>query len=90
MYQFLTKVITARKQLKIWDYPHIERYADDHFYSFSRGKMLVALTNQVGGTQERNITYHPYKDGEVICNIFYELDCIKVPQFGFNLYLLNG
>jgi len=43
----------------------VERYCDDTFFAFTRGKALVALTNvgSTGGDVKRTITYHPYSDG---------------------------
>lgn len=48
------------------------RYADDTFYAFTRGSTFVALTN--GGSKQpqisRNITYHPYSNGQKLCNLY--------------------
>lgn len=90
MYKFLATVIHARKRYQIWNQPQVERYADYEFYAYSRGQFLVALTNKVGGTVSKFISYHPFSNGQVICNIFYpENDCITV-NGGFNVSLLNG
>ena len=71
MYGFLGKVNEARKKLKIWEHEQVERYVDGEFFSYSRGKMLVCITHQVGGTVTKQISYHPFAVGETICNIFY-------------------
>lgn len=90
MYQFIAKINSARKRFQIWNSPQVERYVDNQFFAYSRGKLFVALTNQVGGTVQRFISYHPFSNGEVICNIFYpDTDCITVSG-GFNIYLVNG
>ena len=90
MYIFLAKINAARKKYQIWSYPQVERYVDSQFFAFSRGKFLVALTNQVSGGVQKFISYHPFANGDVICNIFYpDTDCITVSG-GFNVYLLNG
>lgn len=53
--------------------------------------MLVCITKQVGGGVQKFISYHPFTNGQVICNIFYpDTDCITVTSSGFNVYLLNG
>ena len=44
-YKLIQTVNAQRKLSKIWDERIIEAYVDDTFYSFSRGKFLVALTN---------------------------------------------
>ena len=90
MYGFLGKINAARKRFQIWGQPQVERYVDNEFYAFSRGKFLVSITNKVSGGVQKFITYHPFSNGEVICNIFYPTtDCITV-NGGFNVYLANG
>ena len=55
-----------------------------------RGEFLVALTNS-GSTQQRQVTYTPFSEGTVVCNIFYPTtDCQSVTNQGVNVYLLNG
>jgi alpha-amylase len=52
--------------------------------------MLVLLTNRVSGTITKHISYHPYTNGQIICNVFYPTtDCITVNN-GFAVYLVNG
>ena len=63
MYQYLKKVIEARKLHRIWDQPQVERYADYEFFCFSRGKFLVATTNKVSGTVSKFVSYHPFSNG---------------------------
>ena len=45
MYQYVTLLNKLRKDLKVWDYPHVEVLVDDSFYAFTRGTTLIALTN---------------------------------------------
>lgn len=88
-YKLIATVNAQRKASAIWNSGMVERYVDDSFYAFSRGEFLVALTNN-GGTQERKVTYHPFSEGETVCNIFYPTtDCQKVSG-GVDVYLLNG
>lgn len=90
MYVFLRTVIEARKRHQIWNSDQIERYADSEVFVFSRGKFLVCTTNRVYSTVSKTISYHPFSNGEVICNIFYPTsDCITV-NGSFQIYLLNG
>ena len=90
MYVFLRTVIEARKKHQIWNYDQIERYADSEIYAFSRGKFLVCTTNRVTSSVSKSISYHPFSNGEVICNIFYPTsDCITV-NGDIPVYLLNG
>jgi alpha-amylase len=59
-------------------------------FAFSRGKFLVVTTNRIYSTVTRNISYHPFSNGEVICNVFFPTsDCITV-NGQFQVWLLNG
>ncbi|EFA77339.1 putative alpha-amylase [Heterostelium album PN500] len=93
LYQFIRTVVLFVKQQSLYQYPQIQRYADDSFYAFTRGDTFVALTN--GGSNQgqisRTITYQPYQDGTTLCNIFWPTeDCIKVVDGQFTIYLDNG
>ena len=90
MYGFIGKINAARKKYQIWNQAQVERYVDGEFYAYSRGQLLVAMTNQVGGSVQKFLSYHPFSNGQVICNIFYpDTDCMTVNN-GFNVYLSNG
>jgi len=92
LYQLIRTIISYRKQAQIWQYPQVQRYSDDSFYAFTRGTTFVALTNggSSSGTLMRNITYHPYKEGTKLCEIFYPTDCVLVQNGAFPVYLDNG
>lgn len=78
LYTKIGKVNAARKKAEIWNQEMVERYMADDFYSFSRGKFLVALTNKDNDVSQK-VTYHPFDEGETVCNIFYPTsDCQKV------------
>jgi len=87
---FLKTINQARKETQWYNQPQIERYIDDSFYSFSRGTTLFAFTNQPDQQQTRTITYHPYSEGQTICNIFNGQDCLKVQNKQFTVSLSNG
>lgn len=90
MYKFLGVINAARKKYQIWSQPQVERFADSEVFSYSRGKFLVVLTNKVSGGVSKTITYHPFSNGETVCNIFFpDSDCLTV-NGGVNIYLLNG
>jgi len=89
LYTYTAAVVNARKKHSIWNQQHIERWVDDSVYCFSRGDFFVALTN-VGGTVSRSVTYHPFAEGQVICNILYSGDCITVKGGIMPITLLNG
>jgi len=90
MYILIGQINAARKKFQIWNQPQVERYVDNEFYAYSRGKFLVCITNKVSGTVQKFISYHPFSNGEKICNIFYPTTDCTVVNGGFNVYLLNG
>lgn len=77
IYQFLKTAIQTRKDKQVWQNAAVERYIDDNFYAFSRGDVLVALTN-TGANVVRKVTYLPYNEGQTVCNIFNPSDCLTV------------
>ncbi len=90
MYKFLGDINRARKTAQIWNQPQVERYVDNEIYAYSRGKFLVLITNKVSGSVSKFISYHPFSNGDYICNIFYPTsDCMTVTG-GINITLLNG
>jgi len=93
LYYIITTLISFRKEVEIWNNTQIQRYADDQFYAFTRGYYFIALTNGGSGQGQiiRTITYHPYSNGQKLCNLFYPTeDCIVVANSTFNVYLDDG
>ena len=62
MYKFIATINEARKKYQIWNQAQVERYADYELFAYSRGKMLVFLTNKVSGTVSKFISYHPFSN----------------------------
>lgn len=92
MYLWMQQVVTFRKKAQLWQFPQVQRYADDQFYAFTRGATFVALTNQGSGSRiQRTITYHPYSDGTRLCNLFWPTsDCVTVAGGSFVVILNDG
>lgn len=89
MYQFVTKIVQYRKELELWNQDFVERYALQNFYCFTRGKGMMCFTNN-SSSLVIHVTYHPYAIGDVLCNIFYDSDCVTVTSQGVPVYLNNG
>ena len=66
-----------------------ECYMADDFYSFSRGKFLVALTNKDSDRQQK-VTSHPFDEGETVCNIFNPSDDCQQVNGGVDIMLKAG
>ena len=76
LYRILNVVNTLRKNVTIWNYNIVQRYSDDNFYAFTRGDVLACFTNT--NYLQRTITYHSFNDGDILCNIIFNNDCITV------------
>ncbi|MCQ2816844.1 MAG: alpha-amylase family glycosyl hydrolase [archaeon] len=76
MYKALAVANKVRKEKEIWNKKLVQRYADDVFYCYSRGDVLVAVTRGEGC--QRQITYHEYSEGDKLCNAFDSSDCVTV------------
>ena len=76
LYRLLGVTNNLRKSKSIWNYDIIQRYADDNFYAFTRGDVLACFTNTNSLT--RYITYHSFSDGDKLCNVLYDGDCVTV------------
>ena len=61
----------------------VQRYADDVFYAFTRGDVLVALTRGEGC--QRTLDYHGFKEGETLCDALNTGDCITVQGGKLNI-----
>ena len=89
LYKFVTTAVTYRKKFEVWDLDYTERFVDDHHYFFSRGDIFIATTNSQVKTVS-NVTYHPFKEGEVVCNIFYKTDCMTITEKTLKIHLDFG
>lgn len=92
---FITTLNAYRQRAAIWSAgEQVQRYADNSFYAFSRGDAFVALTNvgAGGGQQTRSITYHPYANGQQLCNVLAAAgaDCVTVANGAFSVTLTAG
>ena len=83
MYQALRAANKARKDYRIWENPFVQRYADDVFYAFTRGDVLVCLTR--GESCQRTIDYHEFSEGTKLCNILFDGDCVSVSGGSINI-----
>mmetsp|Transcript_40679 Transcript_40679/g.62049 ORF Transcript_40679/g.62049 Transcript_40679/m.62049 type:complete len:232 (+) Transcript_40679:629-1324(+) len=75
-----SKVNRVRKQFKIWDFPYEEKIVSDSFMAYTRGRVLVALTN-THATQVFTVANSPFRN-EKVCNIFWADDCVTVGDTG--------
>ena len=76
LYGLLKATNALRKKVNIWNLKIVQRYADDNFYAFTRGNVLACFTNVK--SLQRTISYHEFKNGDKLCNVLYDGDCVTV------------
>eukprot|EP00466_Bigelowiella_natans_P000672 jgi/Bigna1/85018/estExt_fgenesh1_pg.C_10614 len=89
------KALNAVRKEDVFDLgsPATELSVQSSFYAFSRGKVLVALTNvgEGGDTQTYTLNQHPFSSGDIVCNVFSGTsDCITVTDQGVAVVLQDG
>lgn len=90
IYKFTQTIMNARKAHNVVDNNFQEKWVDEQFYAYTRGKFLVALTNQPNGDLQRSVPNTGFNNGETVCNIFNSNDCQQVNNGSINVYLRNG
>jgi alpha-amylase len=76
LYQIVKIANEVRKSEKTYDEKFVQRYSDDYFYAYTRGNVLIAVTNLK--EIKRIISYHDFNEGDKLCNKLRERDCINV------------
>jgi alpha-amylase len=94
LYLFLQTLVGTRKAKKVSSYEQIQRYAANDFYAFSRGEVLVCLTNSDGVYDTTvTMTYLPYTtNGQRVCNVLKpnEEDCVTVTNGSLTVTMTDG
>ena len=86
LYKLIGIINNLRKTQKIWNQGVMQRFADDNFYAFTRGDILACFTNN-NNSLERNITYHSFSEGTVLCNALYDGDCVTISEGSINIVM---
>ena len=91
---FLLALNEARRSEQLWLAPQVERWQDDAFYAFSRGRNLAVFTNvgEGGAPQSRRVTYLPegFGEGARACNALPPCGCGVVQGGAFVTPPLSG
>jgi alpha-amylase len=90
LYKFISSVASVRKSQQVWSFGQIQRFVSDNFYAFSRGNVLVCLTNTGGASVTNTLTYLPYSVGTTVCNALAANDCLTVTSGGMTVTLSGG
>lgn len=89
LYDYVKTVVSFRKTMQVWLYDWVERWADTNFYCFSRGLAMMCFSN-TQNTLQYSVTYHPYENGEVVCNAIWQGDCVTVTNGVLPVTLVGG
>ena len=90
IYQMTAKVNQVRKEHNIGHQEHVEKYVTDNFYAYSRGDVLIAITN-THDKQHESIPNAPWSDGTEVCNAFYPTtDCQTIKNKTIDVWLADG
>jgi alpha-amylase len=90
LYRFLASYVNVRKQRQVWKESQVQRYSTTNFYAFSRGSVLVCLTNSGGNSVTYTVSYLPYTVGQVVCNAVDSNECLTVGSNGITVTLSSG
>ena len=90
LFKFIQTLNKARHAHGSYNSPFAEKWVDDQIYAFTRGKLVVGLTNNVYGQVHADIPTTEFRDGDILCNIFFATDCVTIKNGQLSLYLNNG
>ena len=76
VYKMMKIANDVRRNYKVYDQDFVQRYADNYFYAYTRGNVLIAVSNVM--SLQRSISYHPYSEGDKLCNKLKDGDCVTV------------
>ena len=76
VYKMMKIANDVRRNYNVYDQDFVQRYADNYFYAYTRGNVLIAVSNVM--SLQRSITYHPYSEGDKLCNKLKDGDCVTV------------
>jgi len=68
IYQALKKAINVRKTHKVWNHPYKDLWHTDTMLAFTRGEVLIVLTNRGQGL-DMEIPKVPFPNGSRICSV---------------------
>jgi len=83
LYKMMKIANEVRRTYKLYEAKLIQRYADEHFYAYTRGNALICVSHSFN--MNRRINYHDFKDGDRLCNKLKEGDCVTVSGGEINI-----
>ena len=78
IYQMIKIMNSVRKLYKIYDYDYMRRYADKHYYVFTRGRVLIAICDGTPTVTTITLRKHGFQENDKLCNELDRSDCVTV------------
>ena len=78
IYQMVKIANSVRKMFKIYDYDFMRRYSDEHYYAFSRGKVLIIISDGTPDKTKITLTKHGFEENDKLCNEINRNECVDV------------
>lgn len=79
LFKYIQQLNQIRKDYKVWESEFQEYWVENNMYVIRRGDLLIAVTyEQQGSTVYYEITNHPFKAGERVCDLLYDKECVTV------------
>ena len=89
IYQMIKTMNSVRKLYKIYDYEFIRRYADKHYYIFTRGRVLIAICDGTPDATSIILTNHGFEENVKLCNELDRNDCVTVTGNKINITMVG-
>jgi len=87
LYQFIQKAISVRRQSNISLEQQLEVLVTDSVYAFSRGPVLVMVTNRAAQNTV-HLPVSPFSVGDNVCDVMQEQpSCTAVSSSGYSVTL---
>ena len=90
VYKFTKAINQARVSSNAVGTKFTEKLFTDDLYAYTKGDLLVVLTNKVDKTVTGDVPDLEFADGDKLCNIFDSKDCLTVTGRKVSVSISNG
>ena len=78
IYQMVKTANNVRKKFEIYDNAFTRRYSDEHYYAFTRGNVLIVISDGTPDKTKITLTEHGFKENDKLCNELNRNECVNV------------
>ena len=92
LFKYVKQLNEIRAEYKSYNFDFQEYWVEDNLYVMRRGDLLIAVTTaQQGSNVNYDITNHPYKPGDKVCDLLNDQQCFTVSNDNtFPIQLKDG